>query len=183
MPRRAVRVDEDFGDRLREAMMRRRIRPGQLAVALEVRPQTVSRWRRGECPDDLRLPEIATYLRVALEWLKTGKGTFEPSVQGQGVPRASGPGRRREDIELRAAGMRKDAARLDVLLRLIQAYRDAGRPASPEILAEWLEIAAANHHDESEPGDGPTPPAAAPGGPGPPAPSRPSGPGSGPARP
>jgi transcriptional regulator with XRE-family HTH domain len=70
------------------------------------------------------------------------------------APRSQSPGRRREDIELRSAALRHAAGRLDVLLRLIQAYRDAGRPASPEILAEWLEIAAANASEPSPPSGG-----------------------------
>jgi transcriptional regulator with XRE-family HTH domain len=158
MPRRAVREDVGFGERLREAMVRRRVRPSRMATDLQVRPQTVSRWRRGECPDDLRLPEIATYLRVALDWLKSGVGTFEPSGQAPGDPQAQrvqSPGRRREDIELRSAAYRHAMGRLDVLLRLIQAYRDAGRPASPEILGEWLEIAALNASADPSPPAGP----------------------------
>lgn len=55
-----------------------------------------------------------------------------------------GPGRRREDIELRADGLRKDAARLDTLVRLIRSYLDSGETPSPDILAEWLEIVRAN---------------------------------------
>jgi transcriptional regulator with XRE-family HTH domain len=164
MPRRAVREDVGFGERLREAMVRRRVRPSRMATDLQVRPQTVSRWRRGECPDDLRLPEIATYLRVALDWLKSGVGAFEPSGQAPGDPQAQrvqSPGRRREDIELRSAAYRHAMGRLDVLLRLIQAYKDAGRPASPDILAEWLAIAALNASDPSppaNPGGGALPP-------------------------
>ena len=58
--------------------------------------------------------------------------------------RPRGPGRRQEDIELRAEALRKDAARLDVLVRLIRSYRDAGETPSPDILSEWLEIVRAN---------------------------------------
>ena len=58
------------------------------------------------------------------------------------VPRS--PGRRQEDVELRAAAKRKDAARLAVLADLMRAYREMGRPASPEVLGEWLEILAEN---------------------------------------
>jgi transcriptional regulator with XRE-family HTH domain len=144
LPGRAARIDEGFATRLREAMSRRGVRPSQLARGLNVYAGTVSRWRKGECPDDLRMPEIAAYLRVALDWLKNGLGDMERREGEPSAPRSHSPGRRREDVELRSAALRHAAGRLDVLLRLIQAYKDAGRAASPEILAEWLEIAALN---------------------------------------
>lgn len=72
-----------------------------------------------------------------------------------GAPARMGAGRRREDIELRAESKRKDAARLDVIGRLIRAYRDAGHAPGPGTLDEWLEILAGN-------GEEPTPPAGAP---------------------
>jgi len=166
LPGRAVRRDVGFGDRLREAMARRAVPPGRLAVAMNVAPQTVSRWRRGECPEQLRLVQIANYLRVTPEWLAKGLGSFERDVQRAGDPTAQrmGLGRRREDIELRASAARKDVARLDVLVRLIEAYRDAGRPASIEILSEWLAILEANLPDPPPPDVPPTAPPAGPGG-------------------
>jgi transcriptional regulator with XRE-family HTH domain len=142
MPRRAVRMDVGFGDRLREAMVRRRVRPSRMAADLEVRPQTVSRWRRGECPDDLRVPEIADYLRVGLEWLKTGQGTFEPEGQTPGDPtaqRARTGGRRKEDIELRT--VRRSVLALQqqatvARLRVLELHK-AGE-ITPELAEAWL---------------------------------------------
>jgi transcriptional regulator with XRE-family HTH domain len=101
-------------------------------------------------------PRPATIGRDAL------KGPVETRSGDRTAPRSAIPGRRREDIELRSAAYRHAMGRLDVLLRLIQAYRDAGRPASPEILAEWLEIAAANASPDLSPpapGGGALPPA------------------------
>ena len=124
-------------------MDRRGVRPGELAKAQGVSPGTVSRWRAGECPDDLRFPALAGYLRVPEEWLKTGAGELEEWERGNPqIPRS--PGRRREDLELRAAGHGKDAARLERLITLMQVYRDAGRAVTPEILAEWIQIVAEN---------------------------------------
>jgi transcriptional regulator with XRE-family HTH domain len=135
MPRRVVRMDPVFGDRLKEAMVRRRVRPGRMATDLGVRPQTVSRWRRGECPDDLRLPEIAGYLRVGLEWLKTGSGEFEPAGQALGEPisqRAPSPGRRREDIELRATVLAIAPER--AVRRSVQALQEQATQARLRVL-------------------------------------------------
>jgi transcriptional regulator with XRE-family HTH domain len=156
MPRRVVRMDVGFGDRLREAMVRRRVRPSRMAADLKVRPQTVSRWRRGECPDDLRLPEIADYLRVGLDWLKTGQGEFEPMVQAPGGPearRAPTGGRRKEDIELRT--VRRSVLALQhqatvARLRVLELHK-AGE-ITPELAEAWLAeiqrfLSAGNAHE------------------------------------
>src|SRR3954466_14741968 len=83
--RRAVRRDEGFGLRLIEAMDRAGVRPSVLAKAQNVSPGTVSRWRAGECPDDLRFPSLAAFLGVGEEWLKTGAGRPERE-QATSVP-------------------------------------------------------------------------------------------------
>ncbi len=153
---RRVRRDAGFGQRLTEAMDRRKVRPGELALSQAVGAGTVSRWRAGECPDDLRLPALATYLRVPEEWLKTGGGAL-PDWERVDVPQAQpgrGPGRRLEDKE---RAIRADVARLDVLLDRIKAYRDAGKAPSPEILSEWLAIMQANAI-QPEPSAGPAAP-------------------------
>jgi hypothetical protein len=47
-----------------------------------------------------------------------------------------------EDLRLREAMSRKDAAvRLERLVTLMRLYRELGRSASPDVLAEWLAIA------------------------------------------
>jgi transcriptional regulator with XRE-family HTH domain len=187
VPDRAVRMDAAFGGRLKQAMVRRGVRPAELAKALEVGQGTVSRWRRGECPSDLRLEKIAGYLRVSGEWLMRGVGEIETESKAPGspvearsgdrtAPRSSVPGRRREDIELRAAAIRHAAGRLDVIARLIQAYRDAGRPASPDVLAEWLDILASDVVNGFTPLEPPAEP-------GSPSVVRPLPPGDGPGRP
>ncbi len=127
MPSRVVRRDEGFGRRLVEAMTTARVRPGELARRVEVLPQTVSRWRSGELPDDLRLPQIAAVLGVREEWLKTGAGERSPEAQG-----LTGPGTRLRALEARLAFLR-DA---------IRAYTRAGRVPPPEVLADWERAAA-----------------------------------------
>lgn len=61
-----------------------------LARSEGVRTQTVSRWRRGERPDDLRLPSLATTLRVPLNWLKTGHGERGDGTRIREQPPAHG---------------------------------------------------------------------------------------------
>ncbi|MBK8006735.1 MAG: helix-turn-helix transcriptional regulator [Gemmatimonadetes bacterium] len=82
-PKRVVRTDPEFGKRFRLAMEYAGVAPGDLAEAEHVRPQTVSRWRRGELPDDLRLPRLAALFRVEAEWLRTGQGPA-PGITGTG---------------------------------------------------------------------------------------------------
>lgn len=67
-------LDPRFAERLKAAMHEARVRPAQLATDLGVHPTTVSRWRRGECPDMPTLTALAARLGVGLEWLKTGGG-------------------------------------------------------------------------------------------------------------
>lgn len=78
----------------------------------------------------------------------------EPSKPGGPSP-VRGPGRRTADqeaarkaVELEAAKMQRDAARLEVLAERFRAYRRAGKTPSPDILGEWEEIARANSLDE-----------------------------------
>jgi transcriptional regulator with XRE-family HTH domain len=134
-PARAVRMDPAFAARLVEWMARRGMRPGELARRLGVIPGTVSRWRKGECPDDLRYPEIAAALRIDLEWLKTGAGVPEPEDQS---PR-QGPGRRASDKRLAAEELVK---RLTYLREQIRSYAHLGHPPGPDVLAEWLRLTA-----------------------------------------
>lgn len=85
LSRRSVRSDVEFGKRLRVAMAEAGVSATDLAKNQGVRVQTVSRWRRGELPDDLRLPALADLLRVSLNWLKTGQGTPTDRVRENGA--------------------------------------------------------------------------------------------------
>jgi len=145
---REVRRDEGFAARLSEAMRRRDIRPGELAKAQEVSPGTVSRWRAGECPDDLRFPSLATYLKVPEEWLKTGAGPSPVWGPGDVPKQPRNPSRRTEDLEaaaeLQELRLRRDGTRLEILARLLRSQLDEGEVPSLDILREWYTIARAN---------------------------------------
>jgi transcriptional regulator with XRE-family HTH domain len=128
--------DEGFGRRLKEAMARRGVQAGQLATALKVAPQTVSRWRRGECPDDLRLAQIAGYLTVGEEWLSTGVGESEPRIQSAG-PSSPAAARSPRRTTLEAV-----VARLEFLHRQFESYKRLGQAPGPSVLEEWMRLTA-----------------------------------------
>ena len=73
------------------------IEPGELAKLEDVSPTTVSRWRRGEWLDELRLPGLARRLRVRLKWLKSGE---PPRDEVEAVLRESIPEFGRYDAAL-----------------------------------------------------------------------------------
>jgi transcriptional regulator with XRE-family HTH domain len=170
MPDDPIQVAADIGKRLAE--LRELLGEEQRAFAARFGRdwKQVSRWERGPQrprPSVLRLAAERngwplemfeeggpSPSGIGLDALKRHAERRSGGVGDTNAPRSQSPGRRREDIELRSAALRHAAGRLDVLLRLIQAYRDAGRPASPEILAEWLEIAAANASEPTPPAPG-----------------------------
>lgn len=88
MPDHRRETNPGFGNRLRDLMERERVSPGQLAREQGVVPGTVSRWRAGKVPGDLRLEGLARRLRTTVNYLKTGA---EPSISGEGP--SPGPGR------------------------------------------------------------------------------------------
>ncbi len=59
-----------LGQRLRERRELRELTQGDVANALQVSPQAVSKWERGEnAPDILSLPALAGLLGVTTDWL------------------------------------------------------------------------------------------------------------------
>ena len=138
MVREGVHRDEGFGARLREAMSRAGVRPGDLARTMGVHPVTVTRWRRGELPDDLRLPQLASCVGVALMWLKSGEG---PQI-AVGRDRAPLTPIVAETGRTEAGRLRHLTARLAFLRDQLRAYRDLGQSPPPPVLEEWLRLTA-----------------------------------------
>jgi transcriptional regulator with XRE-family HTH domain len=140
-------------------------RPSVLALALEK-----NRWPSGIFEEGGPRPaEIDVKALKSSPEARTGAGGDRSAT------RAPQPGRRREDIELRAMAIHHAAGRLDVIARLIRAYRDAGKSPGPGTLDEWLDILA------SDPVNGPT--LSGPGAPATPQSARPPPPADDPGRP
>jgi transcriptional regulator with XRE-family HTH domain len=59
-----------FGTRIKECRERLRLRQSDIAGALQISVQAVSKWERGEnAPDIAALPALARLLGVSIEWL------------------------------------------------------------------------------------------------------------------
>lgn len=130
MPRERPPRDEGFAKRLREVMDRERVRPKDLAKGQHVNPVTVSRWRRGEVPDDLRLPLLAARLRTTVEYLQTGQGSSTASEPGPVAPsQANAPAA----LPVRAA----DRAAQQILTEAIAALSGGGTVSKEEALG-WV---------------------------------------------
>ncbi|MCG8418093.1 MAG: helix-turn-helix domain-containing protein [Proteobacteria bacterium] len=82
----------ELGNRIRKRREQRRLRQADIASALQISAQAVSKWERGEnAPDIAVLVDLATLLDVTIEWLLGGTSgqretfpavVFATSVQG-----------------------------------------------------------------------------------------------------
>lgn len=64
---------KEFGARIKECRERLRLRQSDIAGALQISVQAVSKWERGEnAPDIATLPQLAKLLGVSIEWLLGG---------------------------------------------------------------------------------------------------------------
>lgn len=81
---------DELGKRIRSRRERRGLKQSDLAAALRVSPQAVSKWERGEnAPDITVLVPLSQLLDVSVEWLLGGsvaeRETFEAVVFATGV--------------------------------------------------------------------------------------------------
>lgn len=115
-----------------------------------VTSQSVSDWEgERQVPSRSRLERMARILGLPIAVFREGGPdpatiVLERARSPVEARTARGPGRRAEDLQLRASGLHKDAARLERLITLMRVYRDAGRAVTPELLSEWLQIVAEN---------------------------------------
>jgi class 3 adenylate cyclase len=99
----------ELGNRIRKRREARGLRQADLASALRVTPQAVSKWERGEnAPDIIVLVPLSRLLDVSVEWLLGGSQN------------------ERETIE---------AA---VMVTAVAGYADRSRAESPRALAAWI---------------------------------------------
>lgn len=72
---------------LRELRQEKEIRQEDLAVAMGVSVQAVSKWETGiSYPDIMLLPDIARYFNVTVDYLLTGEGRKEVPAEPEKVP-------------------------------------------------------------------------------------------------
>lgn len=71
-----------LGNRIREQRLKRRLKQQDIANALALSAQAVSKWERGEnAPDIALLPDLAVILGVTIDWLLTGPQDATDSLE------------------------------------------------------------------------------------------------------
>ena len=81
---------EELGNRIRSQREKRGLKQQDIANALNISPQAVSKWERGEnAPDIGMLPSLARLLGVSTDWLlsvnEEGRDVFEATVLATSV--------------------------------------------------------------------------------------------------
>lgn len=112
----------DIGRRVRELRTALGVTQQEFGELAGVEGQQVSDWETGRSqPRTNRLERLADKLRIPVTVFQDGGPSATEALERARMPQEPrtqrGPGRRAEDIELRAEGLRKDAARLDTLIR------------------------------------------------------------------
>jgi len=84
---------DELGARIRARREKRGLKQTDIAAALQISPQAVSKWERGEnAPDIAQLPALARLLDVSIDWLlgaySETRDVFEATVLASGVPSA-----------------------------------------------------------------------------------------------
>lgn len=99
----------ELGTRIRKRREARGLRQADLASALRVTPQAVSKWERGEnAPDIVVLVPLARLLDVSVEWLLGGSANERETI---------------------------DAV---VLVTVVTGYAERSRAEPPRALAAWI---------------------------------------------
>lgn len=143
-----------FGDRVREARQRIRTPSGgrltqsDLAVAVGVERNTVSRWENsGVCPKDPQvIRKLATVLRVSMDWLLADDEAAAGSAVGGGAASATERAVRVPGATAEVLAYRMPPAAYERVHGYIERVEQAGAStAQAEEIARLLVDAAANH--------------------------------------
>jgi len=136
--KRRVQKDSGFGRRLKQAMAEEDMQAKRLAELEKVGVGTVSRWRRGELPDELRYPSLASHLGVRVNWLKSGQGTMRPSLGGNGAAVREVPVAATWTVYTDVRPPMGEQARRILEERIEAVIR--GAPLTPAELDYWLKL-------------------------------------------
>lgn len=130
-----MRRDPEAGKRLKEVMAARGVAPGDLAEAMQVAKSTVSRWRRGELPDDENVARLAAILRTSTNWLKEARGSRDGPERPYSLDQPSSRGAAvREAPEAYEVRSPESAIRLQVVAKAMGRLMLAG-DVVPRLLA------------------------------------------------
>lgn len=118
---------------------------GALAKLEGVGDGTVSRWRKGELPNELRLPRLAAHLSVREEWLKTGQEPMRPLPSQNGTTHTADghSGARAGDSATAAVAgpsIERMLQALSLRIELALVETSLGAPVSRQDLQVWLEL-------------------------------------------
>jgi class 3 adenylate cyclase len=102
-----MNINRTVGSRIRERRLSRRLTQNDLANALQISPQAISKWERGEnAPDIGLLVPLARLLGVSCDWLLgfdlETDGLLEATVFVSGVPGYTSRAHTLSDAELRS---------------------------------------------------------------------------------
>jgi len=149
--------DPEFRKRLRVAMEEAECTPADLIGMEGVSASTVSRWRKGERPDDLRLPQLARRLGVSLKWLKSGEGPRHATPVETGTGQQ--PSSLKTAAEIDRAMLDLDRARTT----LAQLRAALGVTSSEPGEERWIAVAKRAAVEPDTPQQGEVPPGSATG--------------------
>lgn len=98
---------EELGQRIRTRREKCSLKQSDVAAALQVSPQAVSKWERDEnAPDISLLPKLSRLLGVSVDWLlgiyTEDRDVFEATVLSSGVQNAREMSERLEPREFAA---------------------------------------------------------------------------------
>jgi len=120
-----------LGNRIGEFRRRRGVTQEQLAEAMGVTPQAVSKWENGvSCPDISLLPKLADYFAVSLDVLLRGGSPDSARMREDGE--SGDIGKMAVRIVARSAG--GDNTEVNLPLPLLKSAKQDGKPFAVQMM-------------------------------------------------